>query len=183
MYFKIIKDGYIVDAIMESELQYVKMNRITNLPVACEHDDEDVFGILASDYSVVYAINPTDGYDLVEMRNVESEEEYRHIIDEISSQRFIEYEEGETQDVNISVLKTVIAQNQTAEIMSLMSKIVDDLSDEDIIKYPNLVEAWQSGQSYDEGKRISYEGVIYKVTKSIKTSSATPDNSPNYQTL
>lgn len=183
MFIKVIKNGYIVDAITEPDLQYVKMNQLTSSPVACSEDDE-WFGILSSDCSTVFALRDTDGYDPVEIVRFGDPDEYDSIIQNISEQRTVEYEPTDEEvAVNISILRDVIARQQTEELLLLIAQIVDDLSDEDIIKYPNLVEVWQSGQSYDEGKRISYDGVIYKLTKSIKTSSATPDNSPNYQAL
>lgn len=65
----------------------------------------------------------------------------------------------------------------------LITQIVGDLSDEDIIKYPNLVESWTEGVSYDVGKRVSYNGTVYKIIEAIKTSSATPDNSPKLSSI
>ena len=183
MFIKIVKDGYIVDAIAEPELQYVKMNQLTQSPSACAEDD-DWFGILSSDSSVAFALKETDGYDTVEMIRFGDQEEYDRIIQNISEQRSIAYEPTDEElSVNIATLKDVVARQQTDELMMLITQIVGDLSDEDIVKYPNLVESWTEGVSYDVGKRVSYNGAVYKVTKAIKTSSATPDNSPNYQVL
>ena len=183
MFVKIVKDGYIIDALVESELQHVKIDQLTQSPIACAEDD-DWFGILSSDCSVIFALKDTDGYDTVEIVRFGDQDEYDDIIQNVSEQRSIVYEPTDEElSVNIATLKDVVARQQTDELMMLITQIVGDLSDEDIVKYPNLVESWTEGVSYDIGKRVSYNGTVYKITKAIKTSSATPDNSPNYQVL
>lgn len=180
MFIKIIKDGFIVDTMLESEAQYVKINPITQSPIACKKDDADCFGILSSDSSVIYATSQIDGYDMVATIVYGDQNEYDEIVEELANQRSVSYTDRESEDVNITVLKTVIAQQQTDELLLLMSQIVNDLSDEDIVKYPSLVESWQEGVSYEEGKRLSYNNSVYKVIRCIKTSGATPDNSAAY---
>lgn len=37
------------------------------------------------------------------------------------------------------------------------------MTDEEILNYPNFVEKWKSGKTYSVGKRLEYNGTIYKV--------------------
>ena len=115
MFIKVVKDGDIVDAILEPDLQYVKMNQLTNSPVACSEDDE-WFGILSSDCSMIFALQDTDGYDTVELIRFGDQDEYDSIMQSISEQKSVEYEQTEEEiAVNISTLRDVIARQQTDE--------------------------------------------------------------------
>lgn len=180
MFYKIVKDNNIVDVIRDNEVVYLTHNEDGRVLRANSNDD-GVFGILSSDSSMVYQIV---GDDNTTVRMVEcfEEDEYVSIKSRIDDQRTVIYEDPTEETVDISALKSVLVQQQAEQLMGLLQTITNDLSDELIIKYPAFVERWEEGKSYEAGKRLSYDGCVYKVAKSIGTSGATPDNSTAYYT-
>lgn len=180
MFYKVIKDNVAVDVLGETELQRVKMSEVSGMPIACGVDD-NWFGILSSDSSVIYALDETEGYDHVKLVGFSSTDEYDRLKAEIDEQKLRAGDnDSDDTEVDISVLNDYIAQRQINELSTLIASIVDDLPDDDIVKYTSLVESWKEGKSYSSGKRLSYNNHIYKVIKDIKTSGATPDNSAAY---
>ena len=54
------------------------------------------------------------------------------------------------------------------------------MTDEQILKYPDFVEKWQSGKAYAVGKRLEYDGTIYKVlTAHTSQDTWTPPDAPS----
>ena len=182
MFFKVIKDGVIIEIQDKNELTYIKTEATSGKNVRANKDDPDVFGVLSSDCGMIYAIVECQGYQKVDLVDGFDSNEYAEIQAEIDAQRTVVYEEQENEQINISALKSVLMQQQAEQLMDLLQIITEDLSDELIVKYPAFVEKWEEGKSYGAGKRLSYNGDVYKVTKSIGTSGATPDNSAAYYT-
>lgn len=62
------------------------------------------------------------------------------------------------------------------QLRDLTEKGSASLSDEDAIAAPELFPAWKAGEAYEVGKRIAYNGKLYKVVQA-HTSQAdwTPD--------
>lgn len=58
----------------------------------------------------------------------------------------------------------------------LLEQQTESMTDEEIIKYPDFVEKWETDTSYDTGKRLEYDGVVYKVLQNHTSQSEwTPD--------
>lgn len=57
----------------------------------------------------------------------------------------------------------MITTEQATQLRKLLENYTDSMSDENILKYPDFVEKWQSGVNYAVDKRLEYNGVIYKV--------------------
>lgn len=49
------------------------------------------------------------------------------------------------------------------QIRRLLEERTESMTDEEILNYPDFVEKWKSGKSYSVGKRLEYNGTIYKV--------------------
>lgn len=98
MYYKAVNgEKKIVDVYTDEELarSYVKMDLASNIPVRCSGQD-DPFGILASDASVIFSIGEQTGdYELVTLKGFEGRGEYDTIKAAIDEQRRIDDEEEE----------------------------------------------------------------------------------------
>lgn len=182
MFYKVIYNGAIVDVLDGNDVAYIKLEPTSGMALRTIRGDPDIIGVLSSDFSTVYAIEDGTNYQKVELVESWNDEEYYSIKEELDAQREVIYEEENNEVVDISALKSVLAQQQAEQLMDLLQIITDDLSDELIVKYPAFVEKWEEGKSYGLGKRLSYNGDVYKVVKSIGTSGATPDNSAAYYT-
>lgn len=73
-----------------------------------------------------------------------------------------------------------MTREQAKQMRKLLEKQTDGMSDKDILDYPDFVEKWRPGIQYLTGKRLSHNGVIFKVLQN-HTSQATwtPDASPS----
>lgn len=69
---------------------------------------------------------------------------------------------------------------QARQLRKLLESQTATMTDEQILNYPDFVEKWRSGQKYEVGKRLEYNGIIYKVLVT-HTSQAdwTPDVAPS----
>lgn len=69
---------------------------------------------------------------------------------------------------------------QARQLRKLLENQTAEMTDEQILNYPDFVEKWRSGQKYEVGKRLEYNGIIYKVLVT-HTSQAdwTPPNAPS----
>lgn len=52
---------------------------------------------------------------------------------------------------------------QAEQLRKLLENQTANMTDEQILKYPDFVEKWQPGKEYVVGKRLEYNGTIYKV--------------------
>lgn len=59
-----------------------------------------------------------------------------------------------------------ITRAQAKQLRQLLLKQADSLSDEEIVNVPAFVEKWKAGMSYEAGKRLSYNNIVYKVLQS-----------------
>lgn len=131
MYYKAVNgEKKIVDVYTDEELarSYVKMDLASNIPVRCSGQD-DPFGILASDASVIFSIGEQTGdYELVTLKGFEGRGEYDTIKAAIEEQRRIDDEEEE-EDQDDSELpdrvpsraelnETIIAQQDAIDMLT-----------------------------------------------------------------
>ncbi len=108
MFYKAIKDGKIVDVFSDTDIVFIRFDAFMNGPLRCNADDNP-FGVLASDSSVIYAISSTDGYDNITLKTFEDEGEYNRLKEELAAANIPEYIEPDdsSEDVDPSVLDTV----------------------------------------------------------------------------
>lgn len=107
MFYKAIKDGKIVDVFSDTDIVFIRFDDFLHIPLRCSAD-ENPFGVLASDSSVIYATTSVDGYDNVTLKSFEDESEYIRLKEELASANTPEYIEPETpsEEVDPSVLDT-----------------------------------------------------------------------------
>lgn len=127
MYYKAVNgEKKIVDVYTDEELarSYVKMDLANNIPVRCSGQD-DPFGILASDASVIYSIGEQTGnYELVTLKGFEGRGEYDTIKAAIDEQRRIDDEEEE-EDQDDSELPDRVPSR--AELQEQITQLTDAL--------------------------------------------------------
>ena len=127
MYYKAVNvDKKIIDVYTDEELarSYVKMDLASNIPVRCSGQD-DPFGILASDASVIYSIGEQTGnYELVTLKGFEGRGEYDTIKAAIDEQRRIDDEEEE-EDQDDSELPDRVPSR--AELQEQITQLTDAL--------------------------------------------------------
>lgn len=71
-------------------------------------------------------------------------------------------------------------REQAIQLRKLLEGQTDVMSDEEILNYPDFVEKWKSGKSYTVGKRLEYNGTLYKVLQDHTSQDDwTPDVSPS----
>lgn len=56
-----------------------------------------------------------------------------------------------------------MTREQAEQLRGLLENQTATMTDEQIVKYPAFVEKWESGKAYAVGKRLEYNGIIYKV--------------------
>ena len=57
-----------------------------------------------------------------------------------------------------------MTKDQATQFRKLLEKTTAAMDDTEIVEYPDFVEKWSGdGKEYKTGKRLSYNGVIYKV--------------------
>lgn len=52
---------------------------------------------------------------------------------------------------------------QARQLRKLLENETDNMPDEKITSFPSFVEKWRPGIKYLVGKRLSYDGIVYKV--------------------
>ena len=71
-------------------------------------------------------------------------------------------------------------REEAIQFRKMMESHADSLSDEKILEVPIFVEHWKSGTTYQTGKRLNYNGVIYKVLQDHTSQSDwLPDETPS----
>lgn len=56
-----------------------------------------------------------------------------------------------------------MTREQAEQLRKLLENQTANMTDEQILKYPDFVEKWEAGKTYAVGKRLEYSGTIYKV--------------------
>lgn len=107
MFYKAIKDGKIVDVFSDTDIVFIRFDAFLHTPLRCSADDNP-FGVLASDASVIYATTSVEGYDNVTLKSFEDESEYIRLKEELAAANTPEYTEPEipSEEVDPSVLDT-----------------------------------------------------------------------------
>lgn len=108
MYYKVIFDGSVIDAL--DSLQYVVQNK-TNLGIVGTSDAKIAMGILSSDATEIWhvaTLKPfvTDDFETVELVEI-SESEYNELCEELDEDGEIPYEEP-TEEEQKPVEKTAL---------------------------------------------------------------------------
>lgn len=72
-----------------------------------------------------------------------------------------------------------MTRGKALQMRRLLEKQTDSMADEEIINYPDYVEKWKPGTAYSAGKRLEYNGVIYKALQTHTSQDAwAPDAAP-----
>lgn len=73
-----------------------------------------------------------------------------------------------------------MTKEQARQMRKLLEGQTDAMTDEEILNYPDFVGKWKSGESYSAGKRLEYNGTIYKVLQDHTSQDGwTPDAAPS----
>lgn len=73
-----------------------------------------------------------------------------------------------------------MTKEQARQMRKLLEKQTDGMTDACILDFPDFVEKWKQGIPYTVGKRVNYNGVIYKVLQDHTSQSVwTPEASPS----
>ena len=56
-----------------------------------------------------------------------------------------------------------MTREQAEQLRKLLENQTANMTDKQILKYPDFVEKWEAGKTYAVGKRLEYNGTIYKV--------------------
>ena len=73
-----------------------------------------------------------------------------------------------------------MTREQAEQLRGLLENQTANMTDEQILEYPDFVEKWQSGKEYVVGKRLEYDGTIYKVlTAHTSQDTWTPPDAPS----
>lgn len=73
-----------------------------------------------------------------------------------------------------------MTEEQARQFRKLLENQTAGMDDEQILSFPNFVEKWQSGRTYVVGKRLEYNGTIYKVLQAHTSQETwTPDAAPS----
>lgn len=73
-----------------------------------------------------------------------------------------------------------MTKEQARQLRKLLEGQTDAMNDEEILNYIDFVKKWKSGKTYSVGKRLEYNGVIYKVLQDHTSQDDwTPDAAPS----
>lgn len=73
-----------------------------------------------------------------------------------------------------------MTKEQARQLRKLLEGQTEAMTDEKILNYPDFVEKWKSGVNYTAGKRLEYNGTIYKVLQDHTSQDDwTPDAAPS----
>ena len=70
-----------------------------------------------------------------------------------------------------------MTREQAEQLRKLLENQTANMTDEQILKYPDFVEKWETGKTYAVGKRLEYNGTIYKVLTAHTAKVLIPDSS------
>lgn len=69
---------------------------------------------------------------------------------------------------------------QARQLRKLLEAQTEAMTDEKILEYPAFVEKWKTDTAYTTGKRLEYNGTIYKVLQDHTSQGEwTPDAAPS----
>lgn len=69
---------------------------------------------------------------------------------------------------------------EAEQLRKLLENQTANMADEQILEYPDFVEKWGAGKTYAVGKRLEYNGTIYKVlTAHTSQADWTPPDAPS----
>ena len=73
-----------------------------------------------------------------------------------------------------------MTRDEAIQFRKILEIQADSLTDEAILEVPIFVEKWKSGIDYEVGKRLEYNGTIYKVLQSHTSQDDwMPDQAPS----
>lgn len=73
-----------------------------------------------------------------------------------------------------------MTKEQALQMRKLLEQQTSAMSDNEILNYTSFVEKWEAGKSYQTGKRLEYQGAIYKVLQDHTSQEEwTPDKAPS----
>lgn len=56
-----------------------------------------------------------------------------------------------------------MTREQALQMRALLLRQTEGMTDDDILSYPDFVEKWEAGKDYEAGKRLAYDGTVYRV--------------------
>jgi len=69
-----------------------------------------------------------------------------------------------------------MTQDEARQLRRLLERQTDSMDDDTILDFPAFVEQWQNATAYEAGKRLYYNGTVYKVLQAHTSQSDwTPD--------
>lgn len=106
----------------------------------------------------------------------EKEEAFDEVLNDIKDE--------ETKDLARKYVETWKEERrkelEAEQFRKLLENQTASMTDEQILKYPDFVEKWQSGKEYVVGKRLEYNGTIYKVLQAHTSQDTwTPPDAPS----
>lgn len=73
-----------------------------------------------------------------------------------------------------------MTRDEAKQFRQLLEKSAENLTDEEILQVPAFVEHWKTNTAYEVGKRVNYNGIIYKcLTTHTSQDNWTPDAAPS----
>lgn len=73
-----------------------------------------------------------------------------------------------------------MTEEQARQLRKLLENQTATMTDEQILEFPDFVEKWRTGKEYAAGKRLEYNGTIYKVlTEHTSQADWPPDAAPS----
>lgn len=73
-----------------------------------------------------------------------------------------------------------MTREQAEQLRKLLENQTANMTDEQILEYPDFVDKWQSGKEYVADKRLEYNGTIYKVLQAHTSQDTwTPPDAPS----
>mgnify|MGYP006908804597 CR=1 FL=1 len=150
MYYKAVRDGYIVD-VWDESIIYVK--RAGDITIRCTKDD-DPFGVLSSGGSTIFATDGSQDYENVTLVPFDDQTAYERLRDEIAAQRTPEYIEPEASE-----------DDDTERVMTgeEMRRMLCDLAERVLTE----VRPFTAKQTYKAGDIIADGSRIYTARQVI----------------
>lgn len=73
-----------------------------------------------------------------------------------------------------------MTREDAKQLRKLLESETDSMSDEKIASFPSFVEKWKPGIEYLAGKRLSFDGIVYKVLQGHTSQEGwEPDKAPS----
>lgn len=140
MYIKAVCEGLILDVFEKKDVVYIGDDPFAG-NVRCGKNDNP-FGVLASDGGVIYAMQPREGYQTVDLVEFSDSAEYARLRSELDANRIpenTEPEEPDSLDEEEAPGTPMSASEMRAQIMALQKKL-DAVTEQNVMLTECLLE-------------------------------------------